>query len=128
VYSKKDGSVVAPTAGLHFYRFLLYILHKKGVHMVFLTLHIGSGTFQPVRCNLVKDHIMHSEYVEVSQDVVNMVKECENRGKRVIAIGTSTLRVLESSCNSDILGDIVPFFLKLIFLFILDIVIMLLMF
>lgn len=110
VYSKKYGSIAAPTAGLHFDRLLLDILRKKGVHMVFLTLHIGSGTFQPVRVNLVEDHIMHSEYVEVSQDVVNMIKECKKRGKRVIAVGTSTLRALESACNSNILGDIVPFF------------------
>ena len=85
VYSEKPGAVAAPTAGLHFDEPLLEKLRAKGVEMAFVTLHVGAGTFQPVRVDTIEDHIMHSEYAEVPQDVVDAVLAAKARGNRVIA-------------------------------------------
>lgn len=90
VYSEKPGAVAAPTAGLHFDEPLLEKLRAKGVEMAFVTLHVGAGTFQPVRVDTIEDHIMHSEYAEVPQDVVDAVLAAKARGNRVIAVGTTT--------------------------------------
>ncbi|QCI16966.1 tRNA preQ1(34) S-adenosylmethionine ribosyltransferase-isomerase QueA [Buchnera aphidicola (Aphis helianthi)] len=100
IYKKNLGSIAAPTAGLHFDLPLLESLYKKGVNVAFLTLHIGSGTFQPIRTMQIEKHIMHSEWVNISSELINKIKICKKKGGRVIAVGTSTLRALESAYNS----------------------------
>ena len=100
VYNKKPGAVAAPTAGLHFDGALLEKLKAKGVETAFVTLHVGAGTFQPMKVDNVKDHIMHAEYVEVEQEVVDQVKATKARGGRVIAVGTTSVRSLESASQS----------------------------
>lgn len=100
VYSQKPGAVAAPTAGLHFDEPLLEKLRAKGVEMAFVTLHVGAGTFQPVRVDSIEDHIMHSEYAEVPQDVVDAVLAAKGRGSRVIAVGTTSVRSLESAAQA----------------------------
>ncbi|PVZ87368.1 tRNA preQ1(34) S-adenosylmethionine ribosyltransferase-isomerase QueA [Serratia sp. S1B] len=110
VYSEKPGAVAAPTAGLHFDQSLLAALKAKGVAMAFVTLHVGAGTFQPVRVETIEDHIMHAEYAEVPQDVVDAVLACKARGNRVVAVGTTSVRSLESAANACHQGLIAPFF------------------
>jgi S-adenosylmethionine:tRNA ribosyltransferase-isomerase len=97
VYAEKTGAVAAPTAGLHFTDEMLEKLNDKGVRSVFVTLHVGAGTFQPVRVDNLDEHQMHKEYVELDQVVVDAVQEIRNRGGRVIAIGTTSVRSLESA-------------------------------
>lgn len=97
VYSRHPGAVAAPTAGLHFDAPLLEALREKGVEMAFVTLHVGAGTFQPVRVDTIENHVMHAEYAEVPQHVVDAVLACKARGKRVIAVGTTSVRSLESA-------------------------------
>lgn len=106
VYSEAPGAVAAPTAGLHFDEALLAALQAKGVKFSFLTLHVGAGTFQPVRVDNIKDHKMHYERIELSQDVCAAVLACKNRGGRVIAVGTTTVRSLETAALS---GQLAPF-------------------
>ncbi|WP_230845880.1 tRNA preQ1(34) S-adenosylmethionine ribosyltransferase-isomerase QueA, partial [Yersinia intermedia] len=96
VYSERPGAVAAPTAGLHFDEPMLAALRAKGIEMAFVTLHVGAGTFQPVRVDTIEEHIMHSEYAEVPQDVVDAVLACKARGNRVVAVGTTSVRSLES--------------------------------
>lgn len=110
VYSEKPGAVAAPTAGLHFDEPLLEKLRQKGVEMAFVTLHVGAGTFQPVRVDSIEDHIMHSEYAEVPQEVVDAVLACKARGNRVIAVGTTSVRSLESAAKAAKDALIAPFF------------------
>ncbi|MBV4413757.1 tRNA preQ1(34) S-adenosylmethionine ribosyltransferase-isomerase QueA [Enterobacteriaceae bacterium YMB-R22] len=110
VYSRKPGAVAAPTAGLHFDEPLLDALRKKGVEMAFVTLHVGAGTFQPVRVDSIEDHIMHSEYAEVPQEVVDAVLACRARGNRVVAVGTTSVRSLESAAQAAKHDVIEPFF------------------
>ncbi len=102
VYSDKDkaGAVAAPTAGLHFDEALLAAIREKGVGTAFVTLHVGAGTFQPVRVERIEDHHMHSEWLEVTQDVVDAVAACRARGGRVIAVGTTSVRSLETAAQS----------------------------
>lgn len=97
VYSRKPGAVAAPTAGLHFDQATIDGLQQKGVNTAFVTLHVGAGTFQPVRVDNIQEHHMHSEYAEVPQDVVDAIIETKARGKRVIAVGTTSVRSLESA-------------------------------
>ncbi|MBN6711029.1 tRNA preQ1(34) S-adenosylmethionine ribosyltransferase-isomerase QueA [Haemophilus haemoglobinophilus] len=97
VYNKVPGAVAAPTAGLHFDNELLEQLKNKGVNFAFVTLHVGAGTFQPVRVENIEDHKMHAEYVEVPQDVVDAVLATKAKGKRVIAVGTTSVRSIESA-------------------------------
>ena len=99
VYGEKPGAVAAPTAGLHFDDKLMAALKDKGVQMAFVTLHVGAGTFQPVRVESVDEHIMHSEYIEVPQDVVDAVASTKAKGGRVIAVGTTSVRSLESAAK-----------------------------
>lgn len=99
VYNQKPGAVAAPTAGLHFDDAMLAQLKAKGVHFAFVTLHVGAGTFQPVRVDNILDHVMHAEYAEVSQAVIDAVLETKARGKRVIAVGTTSVRSLESAAQ-----------------------------
>ena len=110
VYSEKPGAVAAPTAGLHFDDPLLAKLRDKGIEMGFVTLHVGAGTFQPVRVDTIEDHIMHSEYAEVPQDVVDAVLAAKARGNRVIAVGTTSVRSLESAAQAAKNDLIEPFF------------------
>ena len=97
VYAKNPGAVAAPTAGLHFDDALLDALKAKSIEMAFVTLHVGSGTFQPVRVDDVQDHKMHSEWVSVPAEVCAQVDACHERGGRVIAVGTTSVRSLESA-------------------------------
>ncbi|MGI2027366.1 tRNA preQ1(34) S-adenosylmethionine ribosyltransferase-isomerase QueA [Endozoicomonas acroporae] len=106
VFAAKDGAVAAPTAGLHFDEALLARLKAKGVQKVFVTLHVGSGTYQPVRVEKIEDHVMHAEYIEVSEAVCQAVRETRARGNRVVAVGTTSVRSLESASAS---GEIAPF-------------------
>ncbi|WP_455812228.1 tRNA preQ1(34) S-adenosylmethionine ribosyltransferase-isomerase QueA [Pseudomonas graminis] len=110
VYSQKPGAVAAPTAGLHFDEPLLAALREKGIETAFVTLHVGAGTFQPVRVDTIEDHIMHAEYAEVPQDVVDAVLACKARGNRVIAVGTTSVRSLESAAQAAQDTLIAPFF------------------
>ena len=97
VYNKIPGAVAAPTAGLHFDDELLAKLKAKGVNFAFVTLHVGAGTFQPVRVEKIEDHHMHAEYVEVPQDAVEAIVATKAQGKRVIAVGTTSVRSIESA-------------------------------
>ncbi|GAA5140658.1 tRNA preQ1(34) S-adenosylmethionine ribosyltransferase-isomerase QueA [Thalassotalea piscium] len=99
VYNEKPGAVAAPTAGLHFDEALLAQIKAKGINLAFVTLHVGAGTFQPVRVDEIADHIMHSEYVEVSADVVEQINQTKAAGKRVIAVGTTSVRSVESAAK-----------------------------
>lgn len=97
VYSKVLGAVAAPTAGLHFDNAILEKLKQKGVETAFVTLHVGAGTFQPVRVETIEAHKMHAEYAEVSQEVVDKILATKARGKRVICVGTTSVRSIESA-------------------------------
>ncbi len=96
VYAKTPGAVAAPTAGLHFNDYLLKTIADKGVDTDFVTLHVGSGTFLPVRAERLEDHVMHHEHYEVSQQVCEKIVKTKARGGRVIAVGTTVVRCLES--------------------------------
>ena len=100
VYNAKPGAVAAPTAGLHFDESILTALRDKGVHQAFVTLHVGAGTFQPVRVSEINDHKMHKEYAEVPADVIEQIKATRARGGRVIAVGTTSVRSLESAARA----------------------------
>ncbi len=108
VYSRKLGAVAAPTAGLHFDEKLLAELKAKGVEFAHVTLHVGAGTFQPVRVDNVLEHKMHSEYAEVSTEVVQAIAATRARGGRVIAVGTTSVRSLESAAQASA-GALKPF-------------------
>ncbi|PJI50816.1 MAG: tRNA preQ1(34) S-adenosylmethionine ribosyltransferase-isomerase QueA [Pseudomonas sp.] len=103
VYAERAGAVAAPTAGLHFDEALLESIRGKGVDTAFVTLHVGAGTFQPVRVERIEDHHMHNEWLEVSQDVVDAVAACKARGGRVVAVGTTSVRSLESAARDGVL-------------------------
>ena len=96
VYAKNDGAVAAPTAGLHFDEPLLANLNSYGVGHAFVTLHVGAGTFQPVKVEDIKDHQMHSEYFEVCQETVDKIVTTKANGGRIVAVGTTAVRTLES--------------------------------
>lgn len=100
VYNEKPGAVAAPTAGLHFDDTILQKLKDKGVNIAFVTLHVGAGTFSPVRVENIEDHQMHAEYAEVSSEVAQLVKQTKANGKRVIAVGTTSVRSLESAAQN----------------------------
>lgn len=104
VYAKEAGAVAAPTAGLHFDDEMMEQIRNKGIQTAFVTLHVGSGTFQPVRTETLSEHIMHKEYFAVEQDTVAAVNEARNRGGRVIAIGTTAVRALESATRNGVLA------------------------
>jgi len=109
VYNEKPGAVAAPTAGLHFDDELLQALKDKGANLAFVTLHVGAGTFQPVKVDDVNEHVMHSEYLEVDQAVCDAVNATRAAGKRVIAIGTTTVRSLESAAQKSDGGELQPY-------------------
>lgn len=99
VYAEKQGAVAAPTAGLHFDQVMLDGLAKMGVSSTFVTLHVGAGTFQPVRAEKIQDHHMHAEYIEVGQEVIEAVRKTREQGGRVVAVGTTSVRALESAAS-----------------------------
>lgn len=101
VYASKPGSVAAPTAGLHFTRDLLNAIKQKDVRVVFITLHVGLGTFRPVKVENVEEHHMHAEYYEIGDAVVRAIEDARHEGGRVIAVGTTTTRCLESAAAGD---------------------------
>jgi S-adenosylmethionine:tRNA ribosyltransferase-isomerase len=107
VYARLDGSVAAPTAGLHFTPELLGALKAMGVDFAFVTLHVGAGTFLPVKTDDLSEHRMHAEYGEVSQDTAQAVNATRAAGGRVICVGTTSLRLIESAADKD--GQVSPF-------------------
>ena len=101
VYSKHEGSAAAPTAGLHFTKEVLKKLEQKGVNLVYVTLHVGLGTFRPVKVDDVTKHQMHSEYYIITKEACDIVNNTKKQGKRVISVGTTSCRVLESATDDD---------------------------
>ncbi len=97
VYASRDGSVAAPTAGLHFTRELLDLLRARGNSIAEVTLHVGLGTFRPVACEQLEDHSMHSEWGQLTQSDVSMIRQSREAGGRVIAVGTTSTRILEAA-------------------------------
>ncbi|MCF6318870.1 MAG: tRNA preQ1(34) S-adenosylmethionine ribosyltransferase-isomerase QueA [Proteobacteria bacterium] len=106
VYAQEKGAVAAPTAGLHFDESLLQQIKEKGVNTAFVTLHVGAGTFQPVKTDSIDDHIMHKEWLQVSNEVSELVKQTKANGNKVIAIGTTAVRCLETAAKE---GKIQPY-------------------
>lgn len=106
VYAQEEGAVAAPTAGLHFSDAMLERLAAKGIRQEFITLHVGAGTFQPVRVENITEHVMHSERIEVPQAICDAVTETKAKGGRVIAVGTTVVRSLESAATE---GELKPF-------------------
>jgi S-adenosylmethionine:tRNA ribosyltransferase-isomerase len=100
VFAKHEGAVAAPTAGLHFDDELLSSLKDKGISHCFVTLHVGAGTFQPVKVDEITDHKMHSEYFEIDQTTVDQINQTKKNGGRVIAVGTTAVRSIESAAKS----------------------------
>ncbi len=96
VYSKIEGSAAAPTAGLHFTKELLEKIKANGVKLAYLTLHVGLGTFRPVSAERIEDHIMHTEYYEISAKTAEIINSCRKNGGRIIAVGTTSVRTLET--------------------------------
>ena len=107
VFGEREGAVAAPTAGLHFSEALLAECDQRGIHRATVTLHVGAGTFAPVRADNIEEHVMHAEYVEVDEVVCQAVRQARARGGRVIAIGTTAVRSLESASQAT--GSIAPF-------------------
>ena len=107
VFADKPGAVAAPTAGLHFDDGIMQALKEKGVAMAHVTLHVGAGTFQPVKTDDLTEHVMHAEYVEVNAETCDAIEACHQRGGRVVAVGTTTVRSLESACVKT--GKLEPF-------------------
>ena len=99
VYAKVDGSAAAPTAGLHFTDELIEKIKAKGVEIVDVLLHVGLGTFRPVKSEDILEHHMHSEYYEISQDAAEKINRAKKEGRRIIAVGTTSVRTLESAAN-----------------------------
>jgi S-adenosylmethionine:tRNA ribosyltransferase-isomerase len=107
VYARREGAVAAPTAGLHFTQDLLAQLAARGIRQVAVTLHVGAGTFQPVREDDIERHVMHREFIEVNEAVCSAVRDTRARGGRVIAVGTTAVRALESASLA--IGRLQPF-------------------
>ena len=101
VYAKNKGSAAAPTAGLHFTQQLLSRIAEKGIDIVYITLHVGLGTFRPVKVEDIEKHDMHSEYYVLSEHAANTINACKQRGRKVIAVGTTSCRTLETAAKED---------------------------
>lgn len=112
VYNERPGAVAAPTAGLHFDQPLLDALQQKGIELAFVTLHVGAGTFQPVRVERLEDHQMHSEYAEVPAEVIEKINATRARGGRIVAVGTTSVRSLETAAQASLKAGapLSPFF------------------
>lgn len=106
VYSKVEGSSAAPTAGLHFTKELLTKIKDKGVEIIEVLLHVGLGTFRPVKEDNILNHEMHSEYIEMTEENANKLNRAKQEGRRIIAVGTTSVRVLESCADNN--GNIIP--------------------
>lgn len=100
VFAKQYGAVAAPTAGLHFDDAMLATLQHQGIHAAYVTLHVGAGTFQPVRAENVAEHVMHSERYSILQKTVDAIEQARAKGGRIIAVGTTSLRALESAAQN----------------------------
>lgn len=96
VYSKDQGSAAAPTAGLHFTEELLKEIENRGIKLAFLTLHVGLGTFRPVKAENIEDHDMHSEFYRITKETADIINSTKNNGGRIIAVGTTSCRTLET--------------------------------
>lgn len=107
VYSRVPGSAAAPTAGLHFTEELLERIRQKGIAVTAITLHVGLGTFRPVKVENIEEHKMHAEYCEISQEAADVINETHRKGGRVIAVGTTSCRTLESRAEED--GTVRPY-------------------
>ncbi len=105
VYARLPGAVAAPTAGLHFDRELLEQIRQRGIETAFLTLHVGAGTFQPVRTENLSDHVMHTEHYEIDAEAGRKIADTRSRGGRIVAVGTTVVRTLETVARD---GDIRP--------------------
>ena len=101
VYAKFEGSAAAPTAGLHFTDELLEKIREKGIDMAFVTLHVGLGTFRPVKVDNVKEHHMHTEWYQVTQEAADKINKAKESGHRVICVGTTSCRTIESAASED---------------------------
>ena len=101
VYSRELGSAAAPTAGLHFTKDMLDELQKKGISIGYVTLHVGLGTFRPVKADTITDHVMHSEHYELSEETASLINLTKSRGGRVVAVGTTSCRTLESVAQKE---------------------------
>lgn len=106
VYARVKGSVAAPTAGLHFTPQLLREIEEKGVKLVYVLLHVGIGTFRPVRTETVEEHRMHQEYYELAPEAAEVLNQTRERKKRIVAVGTTSVRVLESCADAE--GRVLP--------------------
>ena len=107
VYAKNEGAIAAHTAGLHFTEELLEQVRLQCVDIKYITLHVGIGTFRPVKAERISEHLMHKEYVEIPEDTANAVNFAKKSSRRVIAVGTTVVRALESA--SDDSGNLIPF-------------------
>jgi S-adenosylmethionine:tRNA ribosyltransferase-isomerase len=107
VYAQHEGSVAAPTAGLHFTPDLIQKLKSKGIEIHYLTLHVGAGTFLPVKVESLKDHVMHAEWGEISAATATALTAAKQAGRRIVAVGTTSMRLLETAARND--GSVVPF-------------------
>ena len=101
VYAKNSGSAAAPTAGLHFTEELIKEIEDKGVNIAKVTLHVGLGTFRPVKADNILNHHMHSEHCEVSSETADMINACKREGKKIVCVGTTSVRTLESMTDDD---------------------------
>jgi S-adenosylmethionine:tRNA ribosyltransferase-isomerase len=108
VYAKPFGSVAAPTAGLHFTQEALDRIHQRGIETAEITLHVGLGTFQPVRGEVVEEHKLHSEWYQISEAAAERLQRARDAGRRVVAVGTTTVRTLEFAARQDKAGRITP--------------------
>jgi S-adenosylmethionine:tRNA ribosyltransferase-isomerase len=106
IFAREPGAVAAPTAGLHFDEATLQALRERGVEFGYVTLHVGAGTFQPVRADDLKDHQMHREWLNVGADLIEQIRRTRANGGRVIAVGTTVVRALESASKD---GQLHPF-------------------
>lgn len=107
VYAKKEGSVAAPTAGFHFTKQVFDKLKEKGIQTEFITLHVGLGTFQPVKTDDITDHQMHSEWFSLSDETAERLNKAKQDGKKIVAVGTTSVRVLETCSDSN--GKLTPY-------------------
>lgn len=107
IYAKRDGAVAAPTAGLHFTPGLLQALKAMGVEMATLTLHVGAGTFLPVKVDRIRDHVMHAEWGEISPDVAAKLTTAKREGRRILSVGTTSMRLVETAADET--GCVRPF-------------------
>ncbi len=101
VYAKYEGSAAAPTAGLHFTKELLAEIEKKGVEIAYVTLHVGLGTFRPVKVENIKEHHMHSEYYQITKEAADKINKAKESGKKVICVGTTSCRTIESAADEN---------------------------